>query len=109
MKNSVNLAGAYIGIIIGAGFASGQEVLQFFTSFGIYSVLGIIVATVLFAFLGMQVTQLGCALQTRSHKGIIDHICGRYLGRVVDVMITFFLFGVTVIMIAGSGDRKSVV
>lgn len=103
MKNSVNLAGAYIGIIIGAGFASGQEVLQFFTSFGIYSVLGIIVATVLFAFLGMQVTQLGCALQTRSHKSIIDHICGRYLGRVVDVMITFFLFGVTVIMIAGSG------
>ncbi|MDQ7864677.1 hypothetical protein RCO48_36995 [Peribacillus frigoritolerans] len=54
MKNSINLAGAYIGIIIGAGFASGQEVLQFFTSFGIYSVLGIVVATVLFAFLGMQ-------------------------------------------------------
>lgn len=104
MKNSINLAGAYIGIIIGAGFASGQEVLQFFTSFGIYSVAGIIVATVLFAFLGMQVTELGCTLQTRSHKSIIDHLCGRYLGRVVDVIITFFLFGVTVIMIAGSGS-----
>ena len=78
MKNSINLAGAYIGIIIGAGFASGQEVLQFFTSFGIYSVLGIVVATALFAFLGMQVTQLGSTLQTRSHKSIIDHICGRY-------------------------------
>ncbi|MEY9865598.1 hypothetical protein ACDZ29_15520 [Peribacillus sp. RS7] len=103
MKNSVNLAGAYIGIIIGAGFASGQEVLQFFTSFGIYSVLGIVVATALFSFLGMQVTQLGSTLQTRSHKNIIDHICGRYLGRVVDIIITFFLFGVTVIMIAGSG------
>ncbi|PAK42074.1 hypothetical protein [Peribacillus simplex] len=103
MKNSLNLAGAYIGIIIGAGFASGQEVLQFFTSFGIYSVLGIVVATILFAFLGMQVTQLGSALQTRSHKSIIDHICGRFIGRVVDIIITFFLFGVTVIMIAGSG------
>ncbi|MFJ7831638.1 hypothetical protein ACIQXU_15530 [Peribacillus sp. NPDC097284] len=104
MKNSINLAGAYIGIIIGAGFASGQEVLQFFTSFGIYSVLGIVVATVLFAFLGMQVTELGSSLQTRSHKSIIDHLCGRHLGRVVDVIITFFLFGVTVIMIAGSGS-----
>ncbi|MGM9956064.1 MAG: hypothetical protein ACI35J_09380 [Peribacillus sp.] len=104
MKNSINLAGAYIGIIIGAGFASGQEVLQFFTSFGIYSVLGIVVATALFAFLGMQVTELGSSLQTRSHKSIIDHLCGRHLGRVVDVIITFFLFGVTVIMIAGSGS-----
>ncbi|MGE6377430.1 YkvI family membrane protein [Peribacillus muralis] len=103
MKNSINLAGAYIGIIIGAGFASGQEILQFFTSFGIYSGLGIVVATALFAFLGMQVTQLGSTFQTRSHKSIINHICGRYIGGVIDMIITFFLFGVTVIMIAGSG------
>lgn len=104
MKNSINLAGAYIGIIVGAGFASGQEVLQFFTSFGIYSILGVLVATVFFAFLGMQITELGSSLQTRSHKEIINHICGRYLGPIVDIVITFFLFGVTVVMIAGAGS-----
>ncbi|MFS0781321.1 hypothetical protein [Bacillus sp. 1P06AnD] len=104
MKNSINLAGAYIGIIIGAGFASGQEVLQFFTSFGAYSILGVAVAAMLFAFLGMQVTQLGSKLQAVSHKGIINHICGRYAGPIVDIAISFFLFGVTVVMIAGSGS-----
>lgn len=104
MKNSINLAGAYIGIIVGAGFASGQEVLQFFTYFGIYSIPAVILATVLFAFLGMQIVQLGSHLQTVSHKKVIYHICGRYLGLAVDILITFFLFGVTVVMIAGSGS-----
>ena len=26
--------GAFVGLIVGAGFASGQEIIQFFTSFG---------------------------------------------------------------------------
>jgi len=104
MKKSLQIAGAFIGVIVGAGFASGQEILQFFTSFGWLGVAGAIIATVLFAFLGMNLTQLGSRLQTDSHKDVIYHICGRYLGVVVDFIITFFLFGVTVVMLAGSGS-----
>ncbi len=104
MKNSINLAGAYIGIIVGAGFASGQEVLQFFTHFGVYSIPGVLLATVLFAFLGMQIVQLGSHFQTVSHKQVIYHICGQYVGLAVDILITFFLFGVTVVMVAGAGS-----
>ena len=104
MKKSLQIAGAFIGVIVGAGFASGQEILQFFTSFGWFGVAGAIIATVLFAFLGMNLTQLGSRLQTDSHKDVIYHICGRYLGVAVDFIITFFLFGVTVVMLAGSGS-----
>lgn len=104
MKKSLQIAGAYIGLIIGAGFASGQEVLQFFTSFGWYSLVGTAIATLLFAFLGMQVTELGSKLQTISHKKVIYYICGKYVGVLVDVLVTFFLFGVASIMIAGSGS-----
>lgn len=104
MKQSIQIAGAFIGLIVGAGFASGQEILQFFTSFGWQGVLGAILATVLFAFLGMHLTQLGSQLQTTSHKAVIYRICGRYLGVIVDFIITFFLFGVLVVMIAGAGS-----
>ncbi|WP_203362063.1 hypothetical protein [Bacillus sp. REN10] len=104
MKKVLQIAGAYIGILVGAGFASGQEILQFFTSFGWISILGTLVATVLFSFLGMQILQLGSRLQTQSHKHVIDLICGKVLGRGVDVVITFFLFGVAAVMIAGSGS-----
>ncbi|KAB7705551.1 hypothetical protein F9802_13495 [Bacillus aerolatus] len=104
MKNVLKIAGAYVGIVVGAGFASGQEVLQFFTGFGWISILGTVAATVLFSFLGMQLLQIGSRLQTDSHKNVIDLICGRILGRFVDIIITFFLFGVAVVMIAGSGS-----
>ncbi|MFS0590288.1 hypothetical protein AB1L05_01685 [Cytobacillus horneckiae] len=104
MKKVIQIAGAYIGIIIGAGFASGQEVLQFFTTFGWPGFIGTIVATFLFAFLGMNITQIGSRLQTQSHKEVVNHICGKYLGLVVDFIITFFLFGVAVIMFAGAGS-----
>lgn len=104
MRKSLQIAGAYIGLIVGAGFASGQEILQFFTSFGIASIFGSIIAALFFAFLGMQITQLGSELQTLSHKHVIYHICGRHVGLIVDFLVTFFLFGVAVVMIAGSGS-----
>ncbi|WP_026581402.1 YkvI family membrane protein [Bacillus sp. J33] len=104
MKKSIQIAGAFIGVIVGAGFASGQEILQFFTSFGWMGIIGAVVATFLFAFLGMNLTQLGSRLQTDSHKDVIYHICGKYLGMAVDLVITFFLFGVAAVMLAGSGS-----
>ncbi len=103
MKKSFQIGAAFIGVIVGAGFASGQEILQFFTSFGLVSILGSIVATLLFAFIGMNLTQLGSRLQTTSHQGVIYHICGRFLGILVDTVMTFFLFGVTVVMFSGAG------
>ncbi|GLY10711.1 YkvI family membrane protein [Pseudobacillus badius] len=103
MTNAFKIAGAYIGVIVGAGFASGQEILQFFTSFGWISVVGTCIATVLFAFLGMQLLQIGSRIGADSHKNVIYLICGKWIGLFVDALITFFLFGVAAVMIAGSG------
>ncbi len=54
MKKSFQIGSAFIGIIVGAGFASGQEILQFFSSFGYVGIAGSILAAVLFAFLVMH-------------------------------------------------------
>lgn len=104
MKKSLQIGSAFVGLIVGAGFASGQEIMQYFTSFGIKGILGGIVATIAFAFLGMTLAQLGSKLQTTSHKGVIYYIGGRYIGLILDILITFFLFGVAVVMFAGAGS-----
>lgn len=104
MKKSLQMAGAFIGIIVGAGFASGQEILQFFTSFGIWGIIGAVLATALFAFIGMNLTSIGSRLQTTSHKEVVYKVCGKPIGLFVDVLITFFLFGVAVVMFAGAGS-----
>ena len=103
MKKSFQIGGAFVGLVTGAGFASGQEIMQYFTSFGVMGILGGLVATVVFAFLGMILAQLGSDLQTTSHKEGIYHIGGRFFGPVLDMLIIAVLFGVAVVMFAGSG------
>lgn len=105
MKKVLKMGSAFIGIIVGAGFASGQEVLQYFTSFGLLGIVGAIISTALFAYLGMVLTRLGSRMQTTSHKEVIYKISGRYLGIIVDYIIVFTLFGVGVVMIAGAGSN----
>ncbi|HIV74961.1 MAG TPA: hypothetical protein H9895_07795 [Candidatus Pseudogracilibacillus intestinigallinarum] len=95
---------AFMGVIVGAGFASGQEILQYFTSFGTLGTIGAVVSTALFAYLGMILTNIGSRLKVESHKDGIYEISGRWLGYIVDAVIIFTLFGVGVVMIAGAGS-----
>ncbi|NLI69200.1 MAG: hypothetical protein GX374_11225 [Bacilli bacterium] len=104
MRRSFKIGSAFVGLIVGAGFASGQEVMQYFTNFGIWGAAGGLLATLLFMFLGFAFAQLGTNLQAVSHKTVMYHIGGRYIGPIFDVIITFFLFGVAVVMFAGSGS-----
>lgn len=104
MLRILKIAGAFVGVIVGAGFASGQEVLQYFTSFGYKGTIAAVLSTALFAYLGMVLTNIGSKLKAESHKTAIYKISGRYLGVIVDVIIIFTLFGVGVVMIAGAGS-----
>ncbi|MDY0404155.1 hypothetical protein P5G51_000900 [Virgibacillus sp. 179-BFC.A HS] len=104
MLRILKIGSAFIGVIVGAGFASGQEILQYFTSFGYLGILGALVSTILFAYLGFILLKLGSRTRTTSHKEVIYQICGPYLGRVVDYIIIFTLFGVGVVMLAGAGS-----
>lgn len=104
MFKILKIGSAFIGIIVGAGFASGQEILQYFTSFGHLGTLAAILSTALFAYFGMTLTRLGSRMKTTSHKDVIYKISGRYLGLVIDGIIIFTLFGVGVVMIAGAGS-----
>ncbi|CEG24189.1 hypothetical protein BN1080_03209 [Planococcus massiliensis] len=104
MKKSLKMGSAFIGIIVGAGFASGQEILQYFTSFGMMGIFAALISTALFAYLGMNLTRLGSRMQQPSHKEVIYGISGKILGRIVDYIIILTLFGVGVVMVAGAGS-----
>ncbi|WP_392392315.1 hypothetical protein [Oceanobacillus jeddahense] len=97
------IASAFIGVIVGAGFASGQEVLQYFTSFGTWGILAAFVSTVLFAYVGMMLVWLGSRAQTTSYNEVIYKISGKYFGFIVDCVLVFTVFGVGVVMLAGAG------
>lgn len=97
------VAATYVGTVVGAGFATGQEVLRFFTHFGVNGVYAIFGATLLFAALGGLVLKLGHDLQAESHQQVVYEVLGPGLGRLIDWVTTFFLFGGAAVMMAGSG------
>ncbi|MCR1899771.1 hypothetical protein NSA47_12360 [Irregularibacter muris] len=97
------IAFTYIGAVIGAGFASGQEIFQFFAVFGSNGILGLLLTTILYILFGYIIMDLGFKLQCTSHIEIINFSTGKIFGRLVDAIITFFLFGTIVSMLAGSG------
>jgi len=105
MKEVTKIAFAYMGILVGAGLASGQEILQYYTSFGLMGTLGALVATVLYMYTGWSLVWVGSRLKTISHKGAIYRISGRILGTVIDYIMIFTLFGVGVVMVAGAGSN----
>lgn len=103
-KYSLQIALAYMSVVIGGGFASGNEVLQFFTGYGLAGIAGSVVAAVLFAFLGMQIARISSVMQADSHKQVLYILFGEKAGFVVDVILSFFLYGVGVVMLAGAGS-----
>jgi uncharacterized membrane protein YkvI len=104
MKTSLRIGAVYISAIIGAGFASGQEILQYFTYYGWIGFAGAILATILFAWLGYQIAELGSKLNAKSHQGVILQLGGKYFGTIVDYIIILACLNATVVMIAGGGS-----
>ncbi|WP_336250282.1 hypothetical protein [Stomatohabitans albus] len=97
------IAATFIGTIIGAGFASGNEVLQYFVAIGPMGAMSIIVATALFFLFGLVSLQLGNVLKTDEYGVAINPTTNPFPRIYCDVMITVTLFGTFIIMVAGAG------
>ena len=98
-----SVAAVFMGTVIGAGFASGQEVYFFFTRFGASGVLGILLSTVLLAVLGTIVVTIGREIRSLSHRSFFRASLGPKVGYIADVLVTLFLLVLSGVMLAGSG------
>ncbi len=97
------IATAFIGTVVGAGFATGQEVLQFFTFFGRMGFIGIGLSTLLFCYFGLVIMKISRELKADSHLELVQYVGGSRLGFLMDCFITVSFLGVLVVMAAGSG------
>jgi uncharacterized membrane protein YkvI len=98
------MAATYIGAIVGAGFASGQETLTFFVTYGISGLLGILAVTAGFALMGALNFGLAQARGIDSYKQLLETISGHRWAVYYDVIITCFLLAGVGVMLAGAGS-----
>lgn len=101
---SLQVACVYIGTVVGAGFASGREIYEFFVRFGPIAYLSICGVTVLFAWLGYRLMYLGAVLHAASFRDVNAQLFGPRLRKFIDAVMLFMLFGITVAMLAGTGE-----
>jgi uncharacterized membrane protein YkvI len=97
----------FIGSFLGAGFVSGQELWQFFGSYGVWGLAGILTSAVLFVFLGTVLFSLAAKTGTNEMDKIILWKDVKWLRRVIGFIEISFLFGIYVIMASGAGSAAS--
>ena len=97
------IAVVFIGTIVGAGLASGQEIKEFFTSYGLVSFLGIIVCGVFYIILGSIISKISIKYQLNSYGEVIKIISPNFLGKLTGVITTLYLIASASIILAGSG------
>src|SRR5699024_855733 len=94
---------AYISFIVGAGFSTGQEILQFFANYGMWSYVAALTAGLIITFVGRQTSKLGYVLGAEEYDVSLNNIFGKKIGKIFDYILIFFLYGLSVIMISGTG------
>lgn len=102
-KRIWSIALAYVGVMIGAGVSSGQDLLQCFVSFGAWGLIGVIVLGVLHVGFGRLMIALGSYYQSDDHSVVLAEISHPVIYRILDIalIITCFIFGF--VMTAGAG------
>lgn len=100
---TAGVAAIYIGTVIGAGFASGQEIWEFFTRFGRKGRLGILLSTLLLVYLGAKAMLWGGRVKAQSYQDLLCQLAGASLGRLGEWTMTLFLLALTGVMLAGAG------
>ena len=102
-KKYLSVAFAYVGVIVGAGLASGQDLLQYFLAFGAKGLIGIVALGVLNVIFGVVALQLGSYFRSDNHDEVFERITHPVLRRVIDVVLIFSAFTMGFVMLAGAG------
>ena len=102
-KRVLSYSGAFIAFLIGSGFATGQEVSQYFSSYGFKGLLGVLVVTILFMYVGSSFMTAGQKYKFDKGNEIYKYYFGDKLGTVFDYYSIVFIYMSFIVMIGGAG------
>ena len=97
------VAAVYVGTVVGAGFATGKEIVEFFTRYGIYGFIGILIAGYIFIFSGTKIMLISARIRAASYEEFNQFLFGKKLAGIINIFFLIMLLGVTAVMISGSG------
>ena len=99
----------YIGALIGAGFASGQEILTFFVKYGRLGGVGVVISSVIFGVFAYFILALAVEKRCYNYETIILNICNKRIGTALKWVTFAFSLGVYAVMMSCFGELCSVI
>ena len=103
-KKTLQVALAFIGLMVGAGFATGQEVIQYFVSFGLWGLAGAVVAGILMITAGAVIINIGSYFLADEHLGVFRSVSAPVVSRFLDISVSLTLLAMGIVMLAGAGS-----
>lgn len=97
------IAAVYVGTVIGAGFATGKEIVEFFSRFGFFGFISILMSGYLFIALGSKLMRIAAQINAKSYQELNEYLFGKWPGRVINIFMLLMLLGVSAVMLAGAG------
>lgn len=98
------IAAVYVGTVVGAGFATGREIVEFFTRYGIYGFIGILIAGYIFIFTGTKIMLISTRIRATSYEEFNQFLFGKKLAGIINIFFLIMLLGVTAVMISVQGQ-----
>jgi uncharacterized membrane protein YkvI len=99
----VNIAFTYIGTVVGAGFASGKEIVEFFTRFGALGFFSILLTGLFFIIGGIKLMIISKRIHAKSYQDLNFYLFGPFFGQIVNWLFLIILIGTTSVILSGAG------
>lgn len=104
MGNIIKIVFVIIGTIVGAGFASGQEIYTFFFSFGKKGIIGMIISSCIIGIIIYKTLNIIKNENIENYKEFLDCIIkNKKIINIINSIINVFFLITFYIMIAGFG------
>lgn len=102
-QNGFRLAMTIAGTTIGAGFASGREIWEFFTVYGVVSLQGIVLFAGLFMLCCWLLLGISWHVRGSSYADVLARFLPPKIATLYDGLLLVYLFSLSVVMFAASG------
>jgi len=97
------IAAVFIGTIVGAGLASGQEITEFFSTYGYFSFFGILICCLIYIVISSIIVSISLKHKLSSYTELITLVSPGFFGVITDIFTSFFLVSGAAVILAGSG------
>jgi uncharacterized membrane protein YkvI len=97
------VAAVYVGTVVGAGFATGKEIVEFFSRFGFLGLISILLCGYLLVSIGSKLMRIAVRIKAKSYQEFNEYLFGKWIGMGINFFMLVMLLGVSAVMLSGAG------